>query len=115
MITGDNYMNGPNFYLTLTPDERHDLLKLTVNESGLFRKVYEASTTPPSVVLPYPFRMETPYGYTGTGVNFLHMTGVNDKWHAPLPLTNFNQHRDSDGRWYELTDNGDKPSGIQYL
>ena len=45
MITGDNYMNGPNFYLTLTPDERHDLLKLTVNERGLFRKIYEASAT----------------------------------------------------------------------
>lgn len=103
--SGDLFIR-PTFYLSLTADERHDLLKLTANESGLFRKVYEASTTP----------LRSFYDASNlTREIFPYMTGANDKWHAPLPPANPNQHRDSDGRWYELTDNGDKPSGIQYL
>lgn len=45
MISGYGNLNGPMFYPVLTPDERHVLLKLTANESGLFHKIYEAPTS----------------------------------------------------------------------
>lgn len=63
-------MSEPTYYISLTSDERHDLLKLTAGESGLFKKVYEASIN--SFPIPLP-RSE----WIGTGIN--------DKWHAPIP------------------------------
>jgi len=68
-VTGDM----PLFHLSLTSNERHDLLKLTANESGLFRKVYEASTV-------YSPRAINDF----TGTFTLIGTGVNDKWLASL-------------------------------
>lgn len=42
-------MTSPIYHLSLTVDERHELLGLTANEPGLFKKIYEAMPIPTPV------------------------------------------------------------------
>ena len=61
--------DSPTYYLNLSSEERHDLLKLTANESGLFKKVYEAIPIRPSYS---PHNSNDFTGFftlIGTGVN----------------------------------------------